>query len=371
MFFHIIICAFLSTTDILTIVYTLFMSKNFTDCAILCSQLLSSVTKGNSTLENLFRLLFLLVICGGAFHLILPRLFSAVEYTRSQSAWGCLLVIPILFFIMFRFTPVDLLPGPLPPCPNWLIVMTVCWLVCIGIIHYVILYALSNLYQNCTMKEQYKTIRLLTSVQTSQMEQLQQTLDHVAEVRHNFRHHFITVKGLIEEGNDATALDYIDAYLGSIQSLYSSQYCSNLSANSLLNYYLGEAKKHYIQVTANVSLSQELSMPIIDFCTILGNLLSNALESCLRQEPGSKPFITVNIRQTGVSMITLSIRNSYSHKIQEKEGRFLSSKRDDMGTGTESVRYLVKQYHGILRYQYQDGIFEVSILLNPGLVTSG
>ena len=78
-------------------------------------------------------------------------------------------------------------------------------------------------------------------------------------------------------------------------------------------------------------------MPEIDFCTILGNLLSNAVEACQRQTQGT-PSITINIGQAGESMIALSIQNTYSHLIRMKDGRFLSSKREDMGTGTTSVR---------------------------------
>ena len=84
----------------------------------------------------------------------------------------------------------------------------------------------------------------------------------------------------------------------------------------------------------------------------------------MRQTEG--PYsITINIGQAGRSMIALSIRNTYTHVIRQKDGRFLSSKRDDMGTGTSSVRYLVERYHGILKFTYDNGIFEASLLLNP------
>ena len=107
-------------------------------------------------------------------------------------------------------------------------------------------------------------------------------------------------------------------------------------------------------------------MPDMDFCTILGNLLSNALEACLRQEGGT-PAISVTINSVGQSMITLSIRNSYSHEIKEQDGQFISSKRDGIGIGTSSVRYLTEQYHGFLNFSYGNGIFEASVFLNPSM----
>ncbi len=97
---------------------------------------------------------------------------------------------------------------------------------------------------------------------------------------------------------------------------------------------------------------------------MLGNLLSNALEACLRQKSG-QTTISVNIGHAGSSMITMSIRNSYTHEIREKNGRFLSSKDGGEGMGTISVRCLVDRYRGVLKYQYGNGIFEASVLLNP------
>ena len=152
--------------------------------------------------------------------------------------------------------------------------------------------------------------------------------------------------------------------MGSFEALSMVQYCSNVSSNALLNYYIKLAQDQGIDVETSISLPPSLPVPEIDFCTILGNLLSNAVESCMRQTCGPAS-IAINIGQAGKSMIALSVRNTYTHVICLKDGRFMSSKRDDLGTGTSSVRYLVDRYHGILKFTYEEGIFEASLLLNP------
>lgn len=69
-------------------------------------------------------------------------------------------------------------------------------------------------------------------------------------------------------------------------------------------------------------------------------------------------------------MITLCIRNSYSHEIREQDGQFISSKRGDVGIGTSSVRYLTERYHGFLNFRHGNGIFEASVFLNPSMDTA-
>ncbi|MCB7319815.1 ATP-binding protein [Lacrimispora sp. 210928-DFI.3.58] len=364
MLFSVLLCLFLTKTNVLAIIYTLFVFKNVTDAAIFCFQSVTALANANG-LHLILGLFFLILVCLCACHLASLPPDRTAAYVLSLAEWRLFIAIPVIFFIMFRFTPVNIFPARLPAYPPGLALVSVCWLACVCIIHYVTFHTLSKLSQSYAIREQYKTSKLLTDVQTAQMEQLEQTLEQMMESRHNFRHHFVTVKGLLEHGSLDAALNYIDSYLGNSHPVSNVQYCSNLSANALLNYYLEEAQKHLIRVTTNITLPKDLPLPEIDFCTILGNLLSNALESCLRQESEQQPFITANICLSGESMITLSISNSYTHEIREQDGHFLSSKREHTGTGTASVRYLAERYHGVLRYKYGNGIFEASLLLNP------
>lgn len=367
--FHIGLCMLLSRMSRTVILYTLFMFQNFMDTAFLCGVLLRDflwsqkiILPGGSDLLPFTAVLFL---CPLAYHFISPYLLNAVEYTRTLSSWRSLASIPFLFFIIFRCIVYDIATRTLPfDAGSYFRYLF--WIAAVCLVHYVILHALYSLSQNFSLKEQYKTTRLLADLQTSQMARLQKALDQAAQSRHNMRFQLTALKGFLEQKKVQKALSYINDCLGSIQSATGSQYCQNLPANSLLDYYLDEARRNSIQVSAHVSLPTILPMPDVDFCTILGNLLSNALEACLRQEGGS-PAITVNIRQAGDSMITMSVTNSYSHEIRRQNGVFLSSKGDRPGIGTASVRVLVERYHGVLNFKYENGIFVASLLLNPSM----
>ena len=363
---HMALCVLLSRMRWTVIFYALFMFQNLTDSIILCSVLLQELLRSKGLFfPSLLPFLMLLLLFPCVCRIFFPYLCKAAEYTQMLSSWKALASIPLVFFIIFRCIIFDI-ASKLPSFYGPVFFRCLFWSLCVYLVHYVVLHALSNLAQNLALRERYKTTRLLADLQTAQMSQLQRALDEAAQARHNVRFQFVTVKGFLEQKKSQTALNYINAYLGSIHSSSRKCYCSNLSANSILDYYLGEAEENSIQVTAHVSLPRILPLPEIDFCTILGNLLSNALEACLRQE-GGKPFITVNIRQAGTSMITLSVSNSYSHEIRRQNGLFISSKRDRPGIGTLSVRCLTDRYHGVLNYKYGDGLFTASLLLNPAM----
>ena len=369
---NILVCKWMVRTDWPVNIYSLFLFKNFTDTAGYCADLSnasaslnksSSLITGDKLLSNL---IFLFLMVWVAYYILHKYLTKAVEYTRLLPVWKYLAAIPVLFFIMFRLASRSLAPARMLQHHPDMIFFAVCWFACIYTVHYVSLRILSRLSESYAAKEQYRTTRLLASVQKSQMATLQYNLEQFKKARHDYRHHLITLKGLLEQKETEFALEYINDYLGTYATLDTTQYCQNPSSNALLNYYIQTAQSQGIAVNSSICLPQSLPVPEIDFCTILGNLLSNAVEACQRQTQGT-PSITINIGQAGESMIALSIQNTYSHLIRMKDGRFLSSKREDMGTGTTSVRYLVERYHGILKFDYSNGIFEASLLLNPAM----
>lgn len=369
-FTNIAVTCLLLKSDFQVVVYSIFLFKNFADTANFCAGLARAaadipvVTGEVSFLEVFYYLFFLSLMVWAAYYLLHKYLLEAVEYTRPLPIWKHLASIPVIFFIMYRLFSNGLSPERIIGYHRDMLLFAICWFTCIYTVHFVSLRILSTLSQNYAVKEQYRTTRLLTSVQTSQMATLQHSLEQQKKARHDFRHHLIVLQGLIEQQEPEKASAYISEYLGGIEHPGTVQYCSNISANALLNYYIEAAKSHNILVSTNISIPAVLPMSEIDYCTILGNLLSNALEACLRQTAG-QASISINMGRAGNSMLTLSIRNTYTHDIRLKDGRFISSKRDDLGMGTISVKYLVERYHGILKYNYDKGIFEASLLLNP------
>ena len=367
---NILVCKWMVRTDWPVNIYSLFLFKNFTDTAGYCADLSnasaslnksSSLITGDKLLSNL---IFLFLMVWVAYYILHKYLTKAVEYTRLLPVWKYLAAIPVLFFIMFRLASRSLAPARMLRHHPDMIFFAVCWFACIYTVHYVSLRILSRLSESYAAKEQYRTTRLLASVQKSQMATLQYNLEQFKKARHDYRHHLITLKGLLEQKESEFALEYINDYLGTYATLDTTQYCQNPSSNALLNYYIQTAQSQGIAVNSSISLPQSLPVPEIDFCTILGNLLSNAVDACLQQTEGER-FIRMKLGMAGRSMVTLSVVNSYSGEIREENGVFLSSHHAGEGIGTMSVRHIADQYHGIARFRYEDGVFETSVLLNP------
>ena len=108
----------------------------------------------------------------------------------------------------------------------------------------------------------------------------------------------------------------------------------------------------------------DIPLEIADLFIIMGNLLDNAVEAAALS-PEKEREIRLTLRTVN-EMLVLKISNSYKKEpLQSEEGRFRSVKNGpEHGWGIESVRDIVKQYHGSMEIEFADGKFTVTILVN-------
>lgn len=366
----ILFCRPMFRLDLRILIFTVFLFKNFIDTARVLSDMINrflhldeKVYQVTAT-EFIIYVLFILALTITVYYRVRPYLLKAVSVTQKIDLWNYLPIVPLVLFLQFRLLNYTEYPMAGRVWTKERILSSIGWILCIFIIHIITLTALSEIEEGFVTKERLRTAELLADSQKSQMARIQQGLEQSRSIRHDFRHHLIALRGLLERRELEEAKEYIDKQLGVFQPSPLIDYCSNRAINSVLSYYLESAKYAGVEITADIRLSMDLPLPDIDFCSILGNLLENALESCNRQTEGTRRII-INLNSIGSSMLALSVKNTYSHEIRMENGQFLSSKRDSLGIGTSSVRHLAERHNGILKFEYKDGMFETSLFLNP------
>ena len=92
----------------------------------------------------------------------------------------------------------------------------------------------------------------------------------------------------------------------------------------------------------SLEIPDETSLTDTQLCIIFGNLLENAIEACCRTENENR-FIKLssNIK---AGMLYIAMDNSCDGNIRIENGGFISSKRNEIGTGINSITAIVKKY---------------------------
>ncbi len=188
---------------------------------------------------------------------------------------------------------------------------------------------------------------------------LRKTVEETRELRHDMKQHLerlsVEADALTTLEGDALreGIEHLREAFSDIHGRYASSgyavYTGNRTLDALLTYKFGYAKECGIAVTMDITANAS-QVEDGDLCVILGNLLDNAAEACLRMPDGARELAFVLSEKE--SFLYLAVTNTTDGEVAEE-----SRKNDGMfhGIGVKSVRKVVEKYGGMMRYGKTDG----------------
>lgn len=101
----------------------------------------------------------------------------------------------------------------------------------------------------------------------------------------------------------------------------------------------------------------------MDLCTLLGNLLDNAIEAA-EQCLSENCLIEVKITNSDEKLI-IQVTNSIKDSVLSENSELISTKNNPLehGFGVSSIRLISKKYSGTVNYFEEDGILSCRVIL--------
>ncbi|MCD8020288.1 MAG: GHKL domain-containing protein [Clostridiales bacterium] len=215
--------------------------------------------------------------------------------------------------------------------------------------------------REAALKERTAKQEEFMAAERARQEQLERYVLEMRRVRHDQLQHLVIIRSFLENEDYGKLKDYLEQYEASIPKSAPKIWCSNHAANIMLSYYAGECQSHRITFEAETSLPEKLAFSEPDICSILGNLLENALTACTKISEG-QPTIKLKAQADNRQFI-LVVDNTCDAPPQMDGDVFLSTKHSGAGIGTASVRSVAEKYHGWTDFRYEDHVFYSSVLL--------
>lgn len=195
------------------------------------------------------------------------------------------------------------------------------------------------------------------TLQIDHCKELYEDQKTIRRLRHDMESKMLVLQGLLQVGDLKNALNRVNEFLGEITNAGNFVQTGNVALDSILSAKLSKAKRFGISFTYQISLP-ELQINEMDLCTLLANALENALEACNRVDESSK-------------YIKLVIHANRSHLLIDTENTSLDpgdchtwkNDRINHGYGMESIKNIAKKYSGDVFWDFNDGIFYLSVLL--------
>lgn len=179
--------------------------------------------------------------------------------------------------------------------------------------------------------------------------------------RHNYHNHIQAMLALIDQPEELRAyLWMLNDDLTTVDTVLKT---GNVMVDAILNSKLSLIKSKNISVNAKATVPAELRISGIDLCAMIGNLLDNAMEACLRQSETEERFIRVYI---GIlkKQLYICVTNSAGGEVKKSGKTYLSTKHSDAhGFGLMRIDRLAEKYDGYVNRQNEEGIFATEVML--------
>ena len=196
-----------------------------------------------------------------------------------------------------------------------------------------------------------------------QVREIQNMYRQVRGWRHDYRNHIQNMKIQLNEKHYDNLSDYLDQLADDLDTVDTVIKTGNIMADAILNSKISIAAKLNVRLNVKANVPEDLPLSDVELCSVLGNMLDNAVEACASL-PEQERFIRVYIGRLK-GQFYLSVQNSAGEVRKEKTGCYISTKEDSgqHGYGLFRIDRIAKKYGGYVNRQDEEGIFATEIML--------
>lgn len=204
-----------------------------------------------------------------------------------------------------------------------------------------------------------KVSEKLTQQREENYKILQSNENELRALRHDMKNHIMVMNEYLKNNDAETAKEHLKAIQGTLESISSVVNTGNSALDATINIGAKKAQALNIKYKTQISGSENINIDPADICSLLSNLIDNAIEGCLGSE---NKYVYIEI---SVSDMGFKIHIENTTKLNNCDCLDVSSKADkrNHGFGLKNVRSIVKKYNGIAKLEVKNGIFNVDIIL--------
>lgn len=194
-----------------------------------------------------------------------------------------------------------------------------------------------------------------------------QTFEALSQVRHEIKNHDTYMQTMLEAKDYEGLRRYFQQYQATNEELIRFVRSGNQQVDAIVNNRITRANMMGIQVETMLAVSEELPFAEKDLCSLLSNLLDNAIEGCASSEAeGKARKVRFHIRQD-TNYLFIHTENPVEQIRVPLEFRLTlkTTKADDglHGYGTKVIRSIAEKYNGGAKFTVKQKCFQVDVML--------
>lgn len=232
----------------------------------------------------------------------------------------------------------------------------------INVFLYVLLYQIQKL-----QKSRYE-LRLLEekmAFEKARHNDASAVWENVRKVQHDMKQHLTVMSGYLEQDESEACKTYIQSLLPQVDQMGKLIRSDNTILDYLINSKLCALKNTRVIISGSIGDLSDIRDA--DLACLMGNILDNAIEAVEQVEEKRIELLFSKQNSNRIIICKNTVKKSVLKN--NKELRTTKKSGDSHGWGHQIVEKIVSDYHGMIDYFEEFGMFGVQIIL-PGPVNS-
>lgn len=306
-------------------------------------------------LEN-FVSTFVRVIIGKVIYFFITYMILYICKTKNIKLnyiyWKLLTVVVIVFYFAYTI----LVQFYLGMQMNKILVFTSLLSLGLSVIGIaVIVYYISKLEQQ-NQETQFSLQKL--EMEQSNYIQLNEVAKEIKIIRHDLKHDYLLIGSYLENKNYSKINEIVKSRIKDIHEGTNTINSANELINTIINYKLMIANSKNIEVSCDLNVSNKIYMKDYHLNELLSNLIDNAIENCSKNDPKINIIINEDV------FLYIEVINSIDVSVLNTNPNLITNKKGDIhGPGVKSIKRIVNEYNGNIKF-FENGLkFHVSIII--------
>ena len=219
----------------------------------------------------------------------------------------------------------------------------------------VIVYYISKLEQE-NQETQFSLQKL--KMEQSNYVQLNEVAKEIKIIRHDLKRDYLLIGSYLDNKNYAKINEIVKLRVKDLHDKVNTINSANELINTIINYKLMIAASKNIEVNCNLNVSNKIYMKDYHLNELLSNLIDNAIENCSKNNRKISIIINEDV------FLYIEVINSIDVSVLNSNPNLLTNKKGDIhGHGIKSVKRIVNEYNGNIKFFENALEFHVSIII--------
>ena len=224
----------------------------------------------------------------------------------------------------------------------------------------------SHIRRTAQRETEIQVLSARESLTREQLATVQESAAVLGELRHEVKNHYLVLQNLYRAGEGERLDAYLSGLVSEVNAIPSLSCAPHPAINAVLTAMLARAQKQGVEVERRVDVPEALPFPDAELCTVLMNLLQNALDANAQAPEGARKWLRVDLHVRGVHLY-IGVENARFAPVDydRESGLCRTTKADKSahGYGLKAAQAVARKYRSELLLKFPDGCFSAATAL--------